>query len=126
MRKRSHHHHSHAVLANGTDASRVTASVTTRERNEALRALGSVVYAARLPDDIIKIGYTTDLATRLLALGADDILAFKPGSYADEQQLHRALVEHRHHGREHYHPTPEVLAVINDMRDLLGLDPIAA
>lgn len=90
----------------------------------ALRAIGQVVYAARC-GDTIKIGVTTDLANRLSGIGADELLAFTPGNHADEQALHARLVEHRHHGTEWYYPTPGVMAVVNEMRDRLGLEPVA-
>lgn len=94
-------------------------------RYAALRSVGEVVYAARV-GDTIKIGHTTNLANRLSKIAADEVLAFCPGTYADEQELHGRLVEHLHHGREWYYPTPGVLAVVNEMRETLGLAPLAA
>lgn len=95
-------------------------------RAAALRAVGEVVYAARV-GDVVKIGHTVDLATRLRGLGVDAVvLAFAPGSYADEQALHRRLADHLHHGREWYYPTPGVLRVVNELRAALGLEPVAA
>lgn len=124
MRKRGRNQHIHGIAGNGSQTQRLTAVATIEDRNQILRALGSVVYAVRVPGQVIKIGCTSDLATRAQALGAEEILAFKPGEYADEQLIHSGLVAHRHHGREYYHPTPEVLAVVNEMRDDLGLDPV--
>lgn len=124
MHKRHRSRHVHGVVTNSSETQRLTVLAATEQRNEALRALGSVVYAVRLPDDVIKIGYTADLATRAQALGAVEILGFRPGGFAEEQLIHATLVAHRHHGREHYHPTPEVLATVNDMRAELGLDAV--
>lgn len=59
-------------------------------------------------------------------VGDAELLAIKPGTRADEADLHRQLVEHLHHGREWYNPTPEVLAVINEWREALGREPLAA
>ena len=55
-----------------------------------------------------------------------ELLAFRVGAYEDEQAIHASLVEHRARAREYYNPTPEVLAVVNDMRNSLGLPHIAA
>lgn len=59
-------------------------------RAQALRALGEVVYAVRV-GDVIKIGHTTDLAKRVNQLHATEILAFMPGTLADEQAIHARL-----------------------------------
>ena len=53
--------------------------------------------------------------------------AFRFGDYDDEQAVHRSLAAQRIEGkREYYHPTPEVLAVVNEMRSDLGLPVLAA
>lgn len=49
-----------------------------------------------------------------------------PGTYEDEQELHRQLADHLHHGREWYYPTPGVFAVVNDLRARLGQAPLVA
>lgn len=101
-------------------------------RIELMESLGSVVYAARLEDGTIKIGWTRHFGHRLRmlkhAVGQDvELLAFRGGDYDDEQAIHRTLVPHRLQGkREFYHPTAEVLAVVNDMRADLNMPPIAA
>ena len=95
-----------------------------RVRTQAIRAMTngeSVVYALRLLDGTIKIGCTRDLPKRRTAYDRSEILAFRFGSLEDEQAIHAALVPHRARGREYYHPTPEVLAVINDMRSDFNL-----
>jgi len=99
------------------------------QRNAALRTLnlgGGLVYAARVAGGVIKIGHTGNLAERLYNLGpVVELLAFMPGTYADEQALHAKLADHLEHGREWYYPTPGVMAVVNDMRQILGLTPVA-
>lgn len=126
MHKRHRSRHIHGVGNNNSEPQRLTVELTSQERNEVLRALGPVVYAMRMPGRVIKIGCTSDLATRAQSLGAVEILAFRPGTYADEQSIHSHLVAHRHHGREWYHPTVEVMATVNQMREDLGLDPASA
>lgn len=118
MRQRNHNPFLAADNWNRPDTCAIT-------RGAALRALGAVVYAVRV-GDVIKIGHTTDLANRVSGLHADEVLAFAPGTYDDEQELHARLTEHLHHGREWYYPTPAVLAVVNEMRERLGLEPVAA
>jgi hypothetical protein len=125
VHKRHRSRHIHTVVTNSSDSQRLTAQVSNEDRGQILNALGSVVYAVRLPGPVIKIGCSSHLGQRMLALGAIEILAFKPGEYADEQAIHSTLVAHRHHGREYYHPTPEVMDVVNEMREDLGLAPVS-
>jgi hypothetical protein len=63
-------------------------------RTHAMRAIGEVVYAVRV-NGLVKIGHTSDLAQRISHLHADEVLAFAPGTLADEQALHRSLTAHR-------------------------------
>lgn len=97
------------------------------ERHRALAALGSVIYAVRV-GELIKIGFSTNYARRRYALGVehDDLLAIVPATQADETEIHRRLVDHRHHGREYYFPTPAVLREVDRLRALIGLEPLAA
>jgi hypothetical protein len=100
------------------------------DRNAAIRSLTSayesVLYAVRMPDGIIKIGCTRDLGTRLSQLGACEVLGFHEGNRSDELEIHHSLIAHRARHREWYHPTPEVFAVVNAMRDDFGLPHLAA
>jgi len=101
-------------------------------RRSMMNSLGSIVYAARLADGTVKIGWTQHLHDRLRYLKHHDgqgveMLAFRFGTYDDEQAIHAGLVAHRIEGRrEYYHPTADVLAIVNQMRTDLGLDPLAA
>lgn len=100
-------------------------------RTKAMKALGSVIYAARLSDGTIKIGWTEHFDERLNWLRSRErqdveLLAFMLGDYEDEQSIHADLAEHRHHAVEFYNPTSEVLNVVNAMRRGLGLSQIAA
>jgi hypothetical protein len=100
-------------------------------RRAAMKALGSVVYAARLDDGTIKIGWTEHFDERLYYLKQHTkqtvkLIGFQSGSREDEQAIHATLAEHRSQGREYYHPTPEVIAAVNSMRDVFSLPHIAA
>lgn len=98
-----------------------------RDRKQAMSELPPVVYAARLRDGLVKIGWSSNLHPRLARFGpGTTLLGFRPGTRADELALHKQLADHVHHGREWYNPTPAVWAVVNDMRSDLGLEPVAA
>lgn len=60
----------------------------------------------------IKIGYTTDLPTRMSALVPDEILHTEPGTMQDEQVMHKKFAHLRAKAREYYHPEPELLDFI--------------
>lgn len=99
------------------------------ERAAAIRALTAgrdVIYAIRRSDGVVKIGWTSDLTARRRRFGTDTrLLAIAFGEYDDEQAIHRRLRVHRAEGREFYHPTPEVLAVVNELRAQLGQESLA-
>jgi hypothetical protein len=82
-----------------------------------------VLYAIRCPDGAIKIGCTKRLAIRSYQLHGQ-ILGFTFGDFPDEAAIHDRLRPHLAHGQEYYHPTPAVMAVVNDMRDTFGMDHI--
>lgn len=92
---------------------------------DALSLIGPVVYAMRVPGGVIKIGYTTQLNERR-GQHRGEVLAVQFGTRAHEAAIHARLVDNRHHGHEWYYPTPAVLAVVNEMRETLGLDALVA
>lgn len=119
--------HSVGVGARGGESSRTAV----------MRALGSVVYAARLADGTIKIGWTERFDLRLHWLKHYvqqdvELLAFRVGTHEDEQAIHSSLIEYRAadtehpEAREYYRPMPQVLAAVNAMRDDLGLPRLVA
>lgn len=113
-----------ATIARSLPKSRTEAIRQTH----ALRGLQgdrSMLYAIRLDDGVIKIGCTVSLSDRRYRLG-NEILAMLPGELDEEFDIHQRLKAHTHHGREYYNPTPEVLAVVNEMREYYNLDPLAA
>jgi hypothetical protein len=95
-------------------------------RVAALSLIGEVMYAAQMPDGLIKIGHTTNLQQRLRHqnLHGSTLLAIKRGTYDDEQVLHDSLATHAHHAREWYWPADPVLDLINDWRQALGMAPL--
>ena len=93
----------------------------------AARDVGPCLYAIRIADGTIKIGFSTKIYQRLVHLGPlADVLAIVPGTWEDEQAIHRSLRPHVAHSREYYRATPAVLSVVNDMRAAARLQPIAA
>lgn len=90
--------------------------------------LPPVVYFIRTDDGLIKIGHTTNLATRKRAFGSgwERILAVIPGSRDDEAAEHERFAKHLARGHEYFHPAPEVLNRINEIRQTLGVSPINA
>ena len=96
-----------------------------KDRSAALRALTMgqpVVYAIRTQLGDIKIGCSTQLDRRRHQFGTNaEILAFTPGDFDAEAEIHERLQQYRSRGHEYYHPTPEVLAVVNEMRDYFSL-----
>lgn len=107
-------------------------------QRQALKAVsmvfGATLYAFTF-GPFLKLGWTEHLDQRFYQLRhqaiargytAPEFLGFAPGTREDEGALHRSLAASVAEGREWYNPTPDVLAVINDWRDQLGRDPIAA
>ena len=92
---------------------------------ELLSALGSAVYAVKVPDGLIKIGYTSNPRNRIqsLGIGTSAMLALiLNGTLADERAIHARLRGHAVKGREWYSDTdPAVLAVVDEMRAEMGI-----
>ena len=101
-----------------------------RSASKQIAAIGSVLYAVAVGDDTIKIGYTTDVVRRLDHLRSETsqpcrLLAIRFGSMDDEREVHQSLAAFRSHGREYYHPHPEVLALVDQWRQAMGQAPLA-
>lgn len=114
-----HHRHTRGHIVG--QAERADAGPPNLARATALALLPPVIYAAEVKG-LIKIGHSTKVRRRLIELQPERLLAFRPGSRSDELSLHRQLAPHCARGREWYHPTPEVMAVVNEMRNELGLE----
>jgi len=91
-----------------------------RERDaeeRALREAGSIVYYVRTHDRI-KIGYTTDLRTRLINLRVDRsaVLATEPGGRDVEFRRHHEFADERYGRREDFAPSDRLVAHVNRLR----------
>lgn len=116
-------------MTNGTniDRNRGIERLTLEGLGRISHQLPPVIYAFRLPDDVIKIGWSASLDNRRRTLKAKwpDLLAIKPGTLEDEQRLHRRIPSsHRHHAVEYYLPTPQIIAMLNQWRADFGVEPI--
>jgi hypothetical protein len=84
------------------------------------------VYFAR-KEHLIKIGTTTNLYVRMATLYTQ-ALATEPGGIVRERQLHRRfghlLAPGR--GREWFHPEPELMEYINELRTASGIPPVGS
>lgn len=123
-RSRSKSHYSESSRANGRpwrDSSR-------RETPTSLaRELGDCVYFLRSSDDLIKIGFTSDLVQRKRRFAGStwsDILAVIPGTIEDEQHLHQMFAVYRARGDEWYRPVAPIIEHINGIRSRLNVSPI--
>jgi len=108
----------------------VDRGVKPRAASKRLAALGTVLYAVAVGDDTIKIGYTADVVRRLDHLRSETsqpcrLLAIHFGTMDDEREVHQSLAAFRSHGREYYHPHPEVLALVDQWRQAMGQAPLA-
>ena len=104
--------------------------MTASRASQRLAALGTVLYAVAIGDEI-KIGYTTNVVRRLDRHRSKTgrpcrLLAIRFGTRDDERAVHRSLRAHLAHGQEWYRPTPEVLALVNEWRSAMGQAPLAA
>lgn len=114
-------------IPTGRRATTLYATHSGTSPRAAARDVGPVVYAIRMKDGIIKIGHTTSIYERALALGGlNALLALRAGTLDDEQAIHRALQPYRARAIEYYYPVPEVLAVVNEMRVAMQMDPITS
>lgn len=71
-----------------------------------------LVYAMRF-GNLVKIGYTTNLAARRLAIPHDEVIGLAPGTMRNERQVHAVLADYRYKG-EWFHLTPEVARWISE------------
>jgi hypothetical protein len=86
-----------------------------------------LVYFARR-ERLIKIGWTSRLPARMRSLGTQP-LATETGDYIRERQLHQKfahllVVGHGTVGREWFHPGPDLIAYINELRAASGTPPV--
>lgn len=80
---------------------------------EKVRQTDGVVYFVRF-QNLVKIGFTTNMATRMASVPHDDILGTVPGTMEDEKKCHAAFAHLRVQG-EWFRPEPELLTFISDL-----------
>lgn len=90
------------------------------------KELGPCVYFIRCDDGLIKIGFTTQIHIRRACYGSgwERVLAVMPGSLAHEKACHALHAAHLAKGREYFHPAPDLLAHINEIREHLNIPPL--
>lgn len=87
--------------------------------------VGPLVYYVRTRDDLVKIGHTTALASRVSFYGGfSRLLAVQAGTRDDERALHQRFAPHRARGAEYYEPSAAVFDHIDDVRAALRLSPV--
>lgn len=87
-----------------------------RRRLEVSKTKGDIYYVR--VDEKIKIGWSSNLGQRLASYPPHTVqLCDHPGTRADERDLHRTFKPSRASGREWYHPTPELMAHIDRVRN---------
>ena len=94
------------------------AATARRERDS-----NGVVYYIRFADRV-KIGFTTSLKSRVLALPVDEVLAAEPGSYEIEGQRHKQFAADLAAGREWFNLSEALKVHAASVRDRHG-DPFA-
>lgn len=88
--------------------------------------LPPVVYYLRNREDLLKIGYTTDLANRRRQHGVpwSNILAITPGTLRDERTIHFRFARYVARGVEYYYPVAPMFDHIDQVRAAVGLSPM--
>ena len=115
--------HGVATFDQTVDPQAVTAS---QRLAELVRIRQPLIYCAIQPNQIVKIGFTTDLAPRLRKLHVDltQVLVLVPGDRDRETEILRELRPSVAHGREWFRWTDQVKCWVNEQRAVMGLDPI--
>lgn len=100
------------------------AEARRRQVRNALSELGSVVYMVEV-DGLIKIGFSTNLPTRLrrYRLTIRDVLLVLPGGRAEEAALLARFADDLERGREYFRPSVALVDFINAERVRLGIGP---
>lgn len=73
------------------------------------------VYVVRVKD-MIKIGWTSNPASRMSHLHADAVLHFKAGTRRDEYKLQGMCMDHLVKGREWFDTSPAMIQFVKDLR----------
>jgi len=88
--------------------------------------LPPVVYYLRNREDLIKIGWTANLAQRRHWHGVpwSNILAITPGTLRDERTIHFRFARYVARGVEYYYPVAPMFDHIDRVRAAVGLSPM--
>lgn len=108
------------------DPAALVEQAARRAEQERARQAAAVVYYVRI-HDVIKIGYTSNLRTRVsgLRVDPDAVLATEPGGRDLEAIRHREFAECRIGRREDFRPTERLLRHIDHVRETFG-EPVVA
>lgn len=107
-------------------SARVPANVRRESLSSLSREIGPCVYFIRTNDGLVKIGYTGNVGQRKRSFRVDwtNLLAVVPGTIDDEQSLHQRFAAHLARGQEYYHPAPEIIDHINEIRGRLHVPAV--
>lgn len=119
-------HHWDAVAndwqeANPSEEDQIKAMLLAAERGKP--GAPGFVYYLRFGDRV-KVGYSTDVRTRVQQVPNDEVLAVEPGDFRVEKQRHAMFADALIPGQlEWFEATPDILGFAGDIRRLYG-DPI--
>lgn len=88
--------------------------------------LSPVVYYLRNREDLLKIGWTANLAQRRHWHGVpwSHILAITPGTLRDERTIHFRFARYAARDVEYYYPVAPMFDHIDQVRAAIGLSPM--
>lgn len=89
-----------------------------RTQERARPARPGYVYFVKFADRI-KIGFTTDVTTRMQSIPHDEVLGIFPGTRLNERQLHTAFADLRITG-EWFQLDDRILDFVADVKDMAG------
>jgi hypothetical protein len=104
---------SHWIFRGIMDDLRADSERRVAEQKPEPRPAKGLVYFVRLGNRI-KIGYTTNMKARMVAVPHEEVLGTVPGTMTDERRCHAAFAHLREHG-EWFRAEPDLLKFIEDL-----------